>query len=85
MKKQWQKLRANAALFHTHANDFQLVVVAETVAPVVESSGGAEMYGAEFEFDARPTGAMAISGSVGYLHSTYTSTPPNSLVQKVSD
>jgi len=82
VKKQWQKLRANAALFHTHANDFQLVVVAETVAPVVESSGGAEMYGAEFEFDARPTGAMAISGSVGYLHSAYTSTPPNSLVQK---
>ena len=42
VKKQWQKLRANAALFHTHANDFQLVVVAETVAPVVESSGGGE-------------------------------------------
>ena len=42
VKKQWQKLRANAALFHTHANDFQLVVVAETVAPVVESSPAAQ-------------------------------------------
>ena len=82
VKKQWQKLRANAALFHTHANDFQLIVVAETVAPVVESSGGAEMYGAEFEFEARPVGAMALLGSVGYLHSEYTSTPLNSLVQK---
>ena len=36
VKKQRQNLRANAALFHTHANDFQLVVVAEAVAPVVE-------------------------------------------------
>lgn len=82
VKKEWQKLRTNAAVFHTNAEDFQLIVVAETVAPVVQSSGRAEMYGAELEFQARPIERMALSGAIGYLHSEYTDTPLNSLVQK---
>lgn len=70
------RLRMNLAYFNNSIDDLQrelnqgdldVIVLQATI-----NSGDAKIKGVEFEFDAVPTDAMRIYGSVGYLDGRYT-------------
>jgi iron complex outermembrane receptor protein len=75
LKSEWfdRRLRANVAAFRSTYRDLQLPVA--TIDPgtgfpaqLTQSVGEARIQGVEVEFEGRPTQALTLNGSVGYLH-----------------
>lgn len=64
------RVRLNGALFHTDYDDLQ-VQVFNSVAPVTENIGSAEIDGLEVELQAAPGGGWLIEAAYSYLDASY--------------
>jgi iron complex outermembrane receptor protein len=77
LKSDWfdHKLRANIAAFYGNYKDLQLqsqlIDASGTPNPAELNIGAAKIYGYEVEIDARPVGALSLTGSVGYTGFKY--------------
>ncbi len=69
------RLRFNAAIFHTRYNDLQIQVFKD-VAPVTQNAARARINGFEAELAASPAPGWFVEASVGYLDAQYTEIDP---------
>ncbi|UCG73901.1 MAG: TonB-dependent receptor [Chromatiales bacterium] len=70
-----QRLRANAAVFHTDYDDLQ-IEVNDGIAPVTRNAAEAEIDGFELELTAIPIESLLLQLGVGYLDAEYTELDP---------
>lgn len=74
----WQgfsnRVRLNAAVFHSDYSDIQLIVY-EQGAPITRNGGSADINGVELEATVLATENLLLSGGVGYLDAEYTDVP----------
>ncbi|MEI9988590.1 MAG: TonB-dependent receptor [Rhizomicrobium sp.] len=72
-------LRFNAAAFYYDYQDMQVYTMVQETGPlgpvdeqVLDNAGAAEIYGAEFEVEARPIKNLTLNAGVALLHARYT-------------
>jgi iron complex outermembrane recepter protein len=70
------RLRLNAAAFHTDYEDMQIGVFQDG-APLTQNAAGARIRGFELEAEALPRAGLKVALGVGYLDSGYTRIDPN--------
>lgn len=72
----WQtvdnRLRLNGAYFFTDYKDLQIISQANSVAPIVQNAGAAEIQGIELDLQAVPAENWLLEASLGYLDAEYT-------------
>lgn len=66
-----RRLQLNLTGFYSRYTDLQINTFPDSVQIVVLNVPGARTWGLESEFVARPTPALQLDGSVGYIHSAY--------------
>ncbi|MEM7569174.1 MAG: TonB-dependent receptor [Pseudomonadota bacterium] len=75
----WQgldnRLRVNAAVFHSDYEDVQLVIY-NGGAPIITNAGDADITGFELELQAVPTENLSLGFGLGYLDAEYTAVAP---------
>ncbi|NKB35616.1 MAG: TonB-dependent receptor [Gammaproteobacteria bacterium] len=76
----WQgfdnRVRLNGAFFFSDYEDLQIVSQANSVAPLVQNAGAAEVKGFELDLQAVPAENWLIEGGVGYIDGEYTEVDP---------
>jgi len=72
----WQadnnRVRVNGALFQTDYTDLQIISQSQSVAPIVQNAGAAEIEGIELDLQLVPAEDWLIEASLGYLDAQYT-------------
>jgi len=72
----WQadnnRVRVNGALFQTDYTDLQIISQSQSVAPIVQNAGAAEIEGIELDLQFVPAEDWLIEASLGYLDAQYT-------------
>lgn len=85
----WQgfdnRMRLNGAYFFSDYEDLQIVSQSQSVAPLVQNAGAAEIRGFELDLQWVPGIDWLIEGGVGYIDGEYTDIDPGTGVGKGND